>query len=200
MDSFFGEIQSEIRIEATWHQVYVRTFSLKPYSHLYTANMNGCAKLHFNGRLHMVDMAEFSGSMDLAQEQVLLVVCSTQVQLHVSLILSSYSWFAAVQEYVAFLACKFHFHRACFLAKIDKLSVQGDGVPPSEARGFCDWLESGEAPLLPGTSYSVCALGDTYGTHISIQACLFQSATPTDAASNCTVLHILNMMHSADFS
>lgn len=27
----------------------------------------------------MVDMAEFSGNMDLAQEQVLLVVCSTQV-------------------------------------------------------------------------------------------------------------------------
>ena len=31
----------------------------------------------------MVDMAEFSGSLDLAQEQVLLVVCSTQVGFHV---------------------------------------------------------------------------------------------------------------------
>ena len=32
----------------------------------------------------MVDMADFSGSMDIAQEQVLLVVCSTQVSsLHV---------------------------------------------------------------------------------------------------------------------
>ena len=70
------------------------TLSLGHQSHLYTANMNGCAELQLNGRSHMVDMAEFSGSMDLAQEQVLLVVCSTQVQLHVSLILSSHSWFA----------------------------------------------------------------------------------------------------------
>ena len=39
--------------------------------------------------------------------------------------------------------------------------MQGDGVPPSEAREFCDWLGSPHAPLLPHTSYSVCALGDT---------------------------------------
>lgn len=41
------------------------------------------------------------------------------------------------------------------------VALQGDGVPPSEARGFCDWLESSAAPVLPTISYSVCALGDT---------------------------------------
>ena len=41
------------------------------------------------------------------------------------------------------------------------LLVKGDGVPPSEAREFCDWLGSSAAPMLPNPSFSVCALGDT---------------------------------------
>lgn len=39
--------------------------------------------------------------------------------------------------------------------------LQGDGVPPSEAREFCDWLAGPAAPNLPDLYYSVCALGDT---------------------------------------
>lgn len=39
--------------------------------------------------------------------------------------------------------------------------AQGDGVPPSEAREFCDWLSGSSAPKLPSTAFSVCALGDT---------------------------------------
>ncbi len=40
-------------------------------------------------------------------------------------------------------------------------STQGDGVPPTEAREFCDWLSSGAAPQLGvAVHYSVCALGD----------------------------------------
>ena len=42
-------------------------------------------------------------------------------------------------------------------------STQGDGVPPAEARDFCEWLHSA-APAaggpLAGLAYSVCALGD----------------------------------------
>lgn len=38
--------------------------------------------------------------------------------------------------------------------------LQGDGVPPAEAREFCEWLQGtpgfqGQAP-----AFSVCALGD----------------------------------------
>jgi hypothetical protein len=43
--------------------------------------------------------------------------------------------------------------------------MQGDGVPPTEAREFCDWLTGGKAGQLPGLSYAVCALGDTSYTH-----------------------------------
>jgi sulfite reductase (NADPH) flavoprotein alpha-component len=43
-------------------------------------------------------------------------------------------------------------------------STQGDGVPPTEARDFCDWLASGDAPALGGAvRFSVCALGDRCG-------------------------------------
>lgn len=38
-------------------------------------------------------------------------------------------------------------------------STHGDGVPPSEARGFVDWLHA-SAPRLEGLRFSVCALGD----------------------------------------
>ncbi|WIA38912.1 hypothetical protein OEZ86_005065 [Tetradesmus obliquus] len=44
-------------------------------------------------------------------------------------------------------------------------STQGDGVPPTEAREFCEWLTAGKAGPLPGLPYSVCALGDTSYTH-----------------------------------
>ena len=37
---------------------------------------------------------------------------------------------------------------------------QGDGVPPTEARDFCEWLFAGKAGGLDHLSYSVCALGD----------------------------------------
>ena len=47
--------------------------------------------------------------------------------------------------------------------------VQGDGVPPSEAREFCDWLASDAAPVLPNTRFAVCALGDRY--HIPTRSC-----------------------------
>lgn len=40
------------------------------------------------------------------------------------------------------------------------LQLQGDGVPPTEAREFCDWLSSSGAPRLSGLPFSVCALGD----------------------------------------
>ncbi|BDA47196.1 Sulfite reductase [NADPH] flavoprotein alpha-component [Coccomyxa sp. Obi] len=46
-------------------------------------------------------------------------------------------------------------------------STQGDGVPPSEAREFCDWLAGSAAPKVAGLSFSVCALGDTSYTHFS---------------------------------
>ncbi|KAK9905499.1 hypothetical protein WJX75_000993 [Coccomyxa subellipsoidea] len=44
-------------------------------------------------------------------------------------------------------------------------STQGDGVPPSEAREFCDWLAGPAAPKLAGLNFSICALGDTSYTH-----------------------------------
>jgi sulfite reductase (NADPH) flavoprotein alpha-component len=45
-------------------------------------------------------------------------------------------------------------------------STQGDGVPPTEAREFCDWLTGGKAaPLPPTLAFSVCALGDRSYEH-----------------------------------
>ena len=46
-------------------------------------------------------------------------------------------------------------------------STQGDGVPPTEARGFCRWLLSDKAPSLEGVPFSVCALGDRSYTHFA---------------------------------
>ena len=43
--------------------------------------------------------------------------------------------------------------------------LQGDGVPPPEARAFCEWIDGDTAPRLDGTHFSVCALGDTSYTH-----------------------------------
>jgi sulfite reductase alpha subunit-like flavoprotein len=44
-------------------------------------------------------------------------------------------------------------------------STQGDGVAPTEATEFCAWLLSNRAPMLTGTVYSVCALGDKSYAH-----------------------------------
>jgi hypothetical protein len=42
---------------------------------------------------------------------------------------------------------------------------QGDGVPPTEARDFCDWLTAGTPGDLSHLRYSVLALGDTSYAH-----------------------------------
>ncbi len=38
--------------------------------------------------------------------------------------------------------------------------MQGDGVPPAEAREFCDWLQSEAPARMDGTCFAVLALGD----------------------------------------
>ncbi|GIL73126.1 hypothetical protein Vretimale_4732 [Volvox reticuliferus] len=44
-------------------------------------------------------------------------------------------------------------------------STQGDGVPPTEARDFCEWLFAGKAGILGHIKFAVCALGDKSYTH-----------------------------------
>ncbi|MEW5309841.1 MAG: hypothetical protein WDW38_001692 [Sanguina aurantia] len=44
-------------------------------------------------------------------------------------------------------------------------STQGDGVPPTEARDFCQWLFAGKAGDLSSLNFSVCALGDRTYQH-----------------------------------
>eukprot|EP00873_Tetraselmis_striata_P028990 jgi/Tetstr1/449254/TSEL_036459.t1 len=70
-------------------------------------------------RCKMVDMADHPEGYPLANEQVALMVCSTQ----------------------------------------------GDGVPPSEARPFVEWLDG--APQLQKLNFSVLALGDRSYTHFA---------------------------------
>ncbi|KAL0048513.1 hypothetical protein WJX82_004898 [Trebouxia sp. C0006] len=50
-------------------------------------------------------------------------------------------------------------------AVIAVCSTQGDGVAPTEAREFCDWLGSDAAPALPSIPFAVCALGDKSYVH-----------------------------------
>ena len=40
-------------------------------------------------------------------------------------------------------------------------------MPPTDARAFCQWLQSDEAPMVPKLKFSVCALGDTSYTHFA---------------------------------
>lgn len=46
-------------------------------------------------------------------------------------------------------------------------STQGEGVPPTDARAFCQWLHGDMAPIAPNLKFSVCALGDTSYTHFA---------------------------------
>ncbi len=46
-------------------------------------------------------------------------------------------------------------------------STQGEGVPPTDARAFCSWLQSDSATRVSSLKYSVCALGDTSYTHFA---------------------------------
>jgi len=46
-------------------------------------------------------------------------------------------------------------------------STQGEGVPPTDARAFCQWLQGDKAPAVPELKFSVCALGDTSYTHFA---------------------------------
>ncbi|DBA90903.1 hypothetical protein WJX77_009914 [Trebouxia sp. C0004] len=50
-------------------------------------------------------------------------------------------------------------------AVIAVCSTQGDGVAPTEAREFCDWLGSDAAPALLSVPFAVCALGDKSYVH-----------------------------------
>jgi len=80
-----------------------------------------CAKLQATDKYWpvLVDMADAPSGWDLANEQALIIACSTQ----------------------------------------------GDGVPPTEAREFCDWLTGGKAGRLDHLAFSVCALGDRSYQH-----------------------------------
>eukprot|EP00210_Caulerpa_lentillifera_P002610 g2498.t1 len=44
-------------------------------------------------------------------------------------------------------------------------STQGDGVPPYEAREFCEWVFEGSMGDLSSTAFSICALGDKSYMH-----------------------------------
>ncbi|KAG2499912.1 hypothetical protein HYH03_002200 [Edaphochlamys debaryana] len=61
-------------------------------------------------------------------------------------------------------------------------STQGDGVPPTEARDFCEWLFAGKAGSLAHLSFSVCALGDQSYTHFCRCGKLIDAALETAGA------------------
>lgn len=52
-------------------------------------------------------------------------------------------------------------------------STQGDGVPPTEAREFCEWLFGGKAGILQHLHFAVIALGDSSYEHFCRYACAF---------------------------
>ena len=113
-------------------------------------------------RPRLLDMADHSEGYPLDSEQALLVVCSTQAtpipyrtyhSVATMLSPSQLDLCVAKAEVEGGLQNGVHFK--------SQVCAQGDGVPPSEAREFCDWLAGGSAPKLAGLSFSVCALGDT---------------------------------------
>lgn len=66
---------------------------------------------------------------------------------------------------------------------------QGDGVPPSEARDFCDWLTAGKAGDLTGLPYAVCALGDTSYTHFCACGKALNAALGAAGAGRLSHIH-----------
>ena len=74
--------------------------------------------------------------------------------------------------------------------------MQGEGVPPSEARGCCEWLQSAEAPELK-LPYSVLAAGDR--TYVHFCACgkaLDARWTPDTVHRRCDVVKQVNLLRA----
>ena len=67
-------------------------------------------------------------------------------------------------------------------------STQGDGVPPYEARAFCEWLFDGASVGdLSALRFSVCALGDKCTVLIG---CLIELTMPDRVASGPTRISV----------
>jgi sulfite reductase (NADPH) flavoprotein alpha-component len=95
----------------------------------------------------------------------------------------------ATNKYYPMLLSMDDFPGGLDLAKFQTLAVacstQGEGVPPTDARPFCQWLQSDKAPTVPNLKFSVCALGDTSYTHFAqcgkdLDARLGQLAGPSN--------------------
>ena len=95
----------------------------------------------------------------------------------------------ATNKYYPMLLSMNDFPSGLDLAKFQTLAVacstQGEGVPPTDARAFCHWLQSDKAPTVPNLKFSVCALGDTSYTHFAqcgkdVDARLGELAGPTN--------------------
>lgn len=71
-------------------------------------------------------------------------------------------------------------------------STQGDGVPPTEARDFCEWLMERKAGDLSHLKYSVCALGDRSYEHFC------RCGKLLDAAFSAQGAHPLVPRHDVD--
>eukprot|EP00884_Botryococcus_braunii_P020407 jgi/Botrbrau1/704/Bobra.160_2s0027.1 len=71
-------------------------------------------------------------------------------------------------------------------------STQGDGVPPSEARDFCDWLCGSTAPQLPDLVYSVCALGDRSYVHFCACGKMLDERFDALGAKRCVPTVLVN--------
>ena len=118
-------------------------------------------------RPRLIDMAEHPEGFALESEQALLVVCSTQVlalkgsSTQPVCLLAHLQHARRLASSVQHLTCLHFSSTNRGWCQISSLVLQGDGVPPIEAREFCDWLSGSSAPKLDHTHFSVCALGDT---------------------------------------